>query len=73
MKIISSRVLPKKSKFVGGKDDIGKEGLLESNDVITHFHGCHALTHGLNDAGTLMAEYDGEGTFRVFARQSVGV
>lgn len=39
------------------------------HDVVSHFDVCDALADGLYDSTTFMAEYDGECTFRIVARE----
>jgi hypothetical protein len=47
--------------------------VLECHYMVAGLHGRHTLADGLHDAGALMAEHDGEGTFRVFAGERVGI
>lgn len=41
--------------------------------MVTGLHGGDALTHGLDNTGTLMAKDDGESAFWVFAREGVRI
>lgn len=42
--------------------------VLKHDNVVTELDGCHSFTDGLNNASALMAEHDGKGSFRIFAR-----
>lgn len=50
-----------------------EECLLERNDVVARLHVGDALTHGLDNTSSLMAQNDGEGAFGVLAGQRVGI
>jgi hypothetical protein len=47
--------------------------LLQSDDVVTGLHIGHALTHRLDDTGTLVSEDDGESTLGILSGQSIRV
>lgn len=48
-----------------------EEDRLERDDVVARLDARHALADGLDDAGALVAEDDGEGALGVLARQRV--
>ena len=43
-------------------------GLLQRNNVVSHFHRCNPLAYRLDDAGAFMAQHNWKCTFGVFAR-----
>jgi hypothetical protein len=48
-------------------------GGVEGHDVVADLYVGDALTDGLDDAGALVSEHDGEGALGVLAREGVGV
>lgn len=42
--------------------------VLKHDNLVTTLDRCHPFTHGLHNASAFMAEHDGEGSFRIFAR-----
>lgn len=53
--------------------EIGAENVLESDDVVAHVDGGHALADGLDNTGTLVTENNGESTLGILAGESVGI
>ena len=47
--------------------------LLKSDDMVTRLDRGDALTHGLDDAGTFVAENDRESSLRVLAGERIGI